>query len=149
MKMNNQSRNFAKRVQVDLLALSDSDLFHVVHQWIDKTDPSGVSIHTPEATRLALGYTSLVEARTHPLLNEESAENKVDAQWQPPSPHHLRSLIEAMDVSLFTLYVITPAFQSLHKIYPEWYEGVTFNAHLANYLRLLNDKTTHHRPEAR
>ncbi len=145
MKMNSQSRNFAKRVQVDLLALNDADLFHIVHQWVEGTDPSGVSYHTPEETRLALGYTSLVEARTRPHLGEES-ENKEETSWQPPSPDHLRSLIQAMDVTLFTLYVITPAFQSLHPTYPEWYEGVTFNAHLANYLRQLNDKSTSHKP---
>jgi hypothetical protein len=42
-----------------------------------------------------------------------------------------------MDVNMFARHVIPLAFQSLHTIYPEWYEGLTFNAHLANYLRRM------------
>ena len=45
-----------------------------------------------------------------------------------------------MDEQQFAQYVITLAFQSLHPIYPEWYDGLTFNAHLANYLRQINTK---------
>jgi hypothetical protein len=47
-----------------------------------------------------------------------------------------------MDVNLFAQYVITLAFQSLHTTYPEWYDGGTFNAHLANYLRHIKRRTT-------
>ena len=140
MKMNSQSRNFAKRVQVDLLALSDADLFHTVHHWVDGKDASGVSHETPDATRLALGYTRLVEneAHSHLLSEEIETENKEETRWQAPSPNHLRSLLTAMDVNMFTAYVIAPAFQSLHATYPEWYEGLTFNAHLAYYLRQMS-----------
>ncbi len=150
MKMNSQSRNFAKRVQVDLLALGDADLFQIVHHWVDGKDASGVSHTTPDATRLALGYTRLVEneARPHLLSEESETESKEETRWQAPSPDHLRSLLTAMDVNMFTVHVITPAFQSLHATYPEWYEGVTFNAHLANYLRRMGYEAANHKQKA-
>jgi hypothetical protein len=47
-----------------------------------------------------------------------------------------------MDVNVFARHVITLAYQALHTTYPEWYEGVTFNAHLANYLRQMKRQTT-------
>jgi hypothetical protein len=133
MKMNSQSRSFARQVQVDLLALNDTDLFHIVHHWVEEGDASGLST-TPEEVHSALGYTHVLteaQALPHPFYNTYE-EN---SQWLAPSPHHLRTLITAMDVNEFTHYIISVAFQSLHTIYPEWYEGVTFNAHLANYLR--------------
>jgi hypothetical protein len=151
MKMNSQSRNFAKRVQVDLLALSDADLFHTVHEWVGGTNAAGVSSDISDATRLALGYTRLVENETRPhLLNEEPEETEREegTQWQAPSPHHLRALITAMDVNVFTAHVITPAFQFLHPAYPEWYEGVTFNAHLANHLRRMVYEAANHKQKA-
>jgi len=37
--------------------------------------------------------------------------------------------------------VITFAYPSLHPTHPEWYDGVTFNAHLANYLRRIREET--------
>lgn len=46
-----------------------------------------------------------------------------------------------MDASMFAQHVITLAFKSLHPTYPEWYDGVTFNAHLANYLRRMRVET--------
>jgi predicted phosphoadenosine phosphosulfate sulfurtransferase len=134
MKMNSQSRSFARQVQVDLLALDDTDLFHIVHEWVEEGDASGLSI-TPEDVHTALGYTHvLTEAQTlpHPFYTNYE-EN---SQWIAPPPHELRALISAMDVNEFTHHVISVAFQSLHTTYPEWYEGVTFNAHLANYLRM-------------
>jgi len=120
--MNGQARTFVKQVQVDLLALSDADLFHTIQQWVDGNDPSAVSFDVPEDTRFALGYT-LVPSET--------------TSWQAPSPQLLRTLLTAMDVNLFARHVITLAFQSLHTLYPEWYDGLTFNAHLANYLRQM------------
>lgn len=130
MKMNGQSRNFAKQVQVDLLALCDADLFHIIHQWVDGRNLSGLSLDVPEETRLALGYT-------HVLAETEALPH---SRWHAPSPHHLRTLLTAMDVNMFTQHVITLAFQSLHATHPEWYEGLTFNAHLANHLRQMSIK---------
>jgi hypothetical protein len=60
--------------------------------------------------------------------------------WNAPDPQYLRTLLTAMDEQQFAQHVITLAFQSLHSIYPEWYDGLTFNAHLANYLRQINLK---------
>ncbi len=137
MKMNSQSRSFAKQVQVDLLALDDADLFHIVHQWVNGSNSSGL----PEEVHSALGYTRvLVEAQMLPHL---AYEKETSTQWLAPSPQNLRTLITAMDVNVFTHYVITAAFQSLHLTYPDWYEGVTFNAHLANYLRQMKKRTPH------
>ncbi|SRR6266516_5912625 len=147
MKMNGQSRSFVKQVQMDLLALCDADLFHTVHQWIDGSDASEVSLGVPEDTRFALGYTRiLTEAKplSHHHSDVPGAESEGSVQWHAPSSHHLRSLLTAMDVHLFAQHVITFAFKSLHTTYPEWFEGVTFNAHLANYLRRMRDKTANH-----
>ncbi len=55
--------------------------------------------------------------------------------WRAPEPQQLRALLSVMEATIFAQYVIPRAFQSLHPVYPEWYEGMTFNAHLANYLR--------------
>lgn len=143
MKMNGQSRNFAKQVQVDLLALSDADLFHTIHQWVEGRNLAGVSLKIPEDTLLALGYThGLAETETlpHSHYNVPGEESERSAPWLAPSPQHLRTLLSAMDVNMFTQHVITLAFQSLHKTHPEWYEGLTFNAHLANYLRQMRIK---------
>jgi len=46
-----------------------------------------------------------------------------------------------MDGSAFARHVIAFAYHSLHLTHPEWYDGVTFNAHLANYLRRRWDET--------
>ena len=143
MKMNGQSRSFVKQVQVDLLALCDADLFHTIHQWIDGRNPSGLPLDVPEDTRFALGYTHLVaETETLPHLrgDEPEAESEGTVLWHAPSPAQLRTLLTAMDVQMFAQHVIPLAFQSLHTIYPEWYDGVTFNAHLANYLRQIGMK---------
>ncbi len=144
MKMNSQSRSFVKQVQVDLLALSDADLFQTVHQWVDGRNASEFSFAVSEDTRVALGYTPMLvetEALSH-LPHERvetSSERAISTQWLAPLPHHLRAILTAMDANLFAQHVITIAFQSLHTIHPEWYDGVTFNAHLANYLRQMRD----------
>ena len=122
MKMNSNSRSFVKQVQVDLLALGDTDLFHIVHCWVDEGDGSGASADVAEETHSALGYTHLQGG---------------SVQWSPPSPHQLRLLLGAMDVKLFAQHVIPLAFRALHPTYPHWYEGLTFNAHLAHHLRLM------------
>lgn len=122
MKTNNQSRNFSKQVQIDLLALSDTDLSIVIRQWMGGENSSSTSQEITVETYTALGYIPITE-------------DDIVIQWQAPSIDQLRALLTAMDVSLFTQQVIPLAFQFLHPTYPEWYEGVTFNAHLANYLR--------------
>jgi hypothetical protein len=143
MKMNGQSRTFVKQVKLDLLALSDADLFYTLQQWVDGGNLPGIALDVPEDTRLALGYTH-VPAETEPLpylgINVPEAESEGPASWLAPSPHLLRNLLSAMNEELFVQHVITLAFQSLHPIYPEWHEGLTFNAHLANYLRQLNKR---------
>src|ERR1019366_4579883 len=125
MKMNSQSRSFARQVQVDLLALNDTDLFHIVHQWVERSDSSGSST-IPEDVRSALGYTHvLAESQTlpHPFYDSLQTERTSYAPWLAPSPHDLRTIIAAMDINAFTHYIISVAFQCLHVTYPEWYEG--------------------------
>lgn len=146
MKMNSQSRSFVKQVQMDLLALDDADLSHTVQQWIDENASSAVSLEVLEETYLALGYTHvLIEAK--PLTSGQFATSKSEdersEQWYTPSAHHLRTFLSAMDANLFARHIITFAFEALHPLYPEWHEGVVFNAHLANYLRRMKKKTAH------
>jgi hypothetical protein len=138
MKMNNQSRNFARQAQMDLLALCDADLVHIVHQWVDADNTSGILRDIPDDTYLALGYTRA--APTTALSNDLGQSIHHGTLWQAPSTQHLRALLKAMDVDVFAQHVITLAFQSLHLIYPQWYEGAVFNAHLANHLRQISTK---------
>ncbi len=138
MKMNGQSRTFVKQVKLDLLALCDADLSHIIHQWVDGRNSSGIATGVPEETFFALGYTRVLSETES--LPQPGSTNENSASWHAPSPHHLRALITAMDEQKFVQHVITFAFQSLHPIYPEWYDGLTFNAHLANYLRQINTK---------
>jgi hypothetical protein len=148
MKLNGQSRSFVKQVQVDLLALCDADLLHTVHQWIDESDSSEVAFEVPEDTRLALGYSRVLpdtEPLSHHHADMPGVGREGPARWLAPSPQHLRALIMAMDVHVFAEQVITFAFKSLHSTHPEWYDGVTFNAHLANYLRRIRDETAKQR----
>ena len=146
MKMYHQSRSFVKQVQLDLVALCDADLFNTVHQWITG-DPTRGVLDVSEETRLALGYTPVLpEAR--PLENHHAdapgEERERLAQWHAPSPQQLRSLLSTMDVHAFARHVITFAYTSLHPTHPEWYDGLTFNAHLAYYLRRMRAETANH-----
>src|SRR5690348_11743276 len=104
MKMNSQSRSFVKQVQVDLLALCDADLFHTVHQWIEGSDSSRALLDVLQETRLALGYTPLLQ-EVHPLPDRHSdipgAESERSEQWHALSPYHLRALLTEMDGSMF------------------------------------------------
>jgi hypothetical protein len=146
MKMNSQSRSFVKQVQEDLLALDDVDLSHTVQQWIDGSGSLAVPFEVPEATYLALGYTRVLAEAKLLMLNQSDAsgaESAGSAHWLAPSASQLRTLLRAMDANLFAQHVITIAFDALHPLYPEWYEGVIFNAHLANYLRRMREKTAH------
>jgi hypothetical protein len=143
MKMNGQSRTFVKQVKLDLLALSDADLSYTIRQWVDGRNLPGKSLDVPEDTRLALGYSYVpngTEAIPYLDLDAPEAGTERASSWQAPSTQDLRTLLTAMNEELFAEHVISLAFQSLHPIYPEWHEGLTFNAHLANYLRQLNKK---------
>ncbi len=143
MKMNGQSRTFVKQVKLDLLALSDADLFHIIQQWVEGSNLIEKPVDRAEEIWLALGYTrelSDTEALSQLNFNITDTEIEKPVSWNAPDPQHLRTLIAAMDEQQFAQYVITIAFQSLHPIYPEWYDGLTFNAHLANYLRQINSR---------
>jgi hypothetical protein len=143
MKMNGQSRTFVKQVKLDLLALSDADLFQIIQRWVKGSDLTGKPLDKAEEIWLALGYTrELTDAEDHSQLNFDIPETEIEepVSLKAPEPEHLRTLITAMDEQQFAQYVITIAFQSFHPIYPEWYDGLTFNAHLANYLRQINAK---------
>jgi hypothetical protein len=143
MKMNGQSRTFVKQVKLDLLALSDADLFQIIQQWVKVSNLTGKPFDRAEEIWLALGYTrelSDAENLPHLNLNMSDAEIEEPVSLKAPDPQHLRTVIAAMDEQQFAQYVIIIAFQALHPIYPEWYDGLTFNAHLANYLRQINAK---------
>lgn len=133
--MNGQSRTFVKQVQQDLLALSDTDLYHTIHQWVGNST-SGQYPDVAEDTLRILGYTQ-VAAKIPLSIDESETAQEMSAIWQSPSPTDLRTLLTSMDVNLFAQHVIVLAYRSLHPIYPEWYDGLTFNAHLANYLRQI------------
>src|SRR5689334_2955727 len=57
MKMNGQSRTFVKQVKFDLLALSDTDLFQIIQQWIKTSNLSQQPFDKTENIWLALGFT--------------------------------------------------------------------------------------------
>lgn len=140
MKMNSQSRTFVKQVQVDLLALSDTELNRTIHQWVNGKNIYGQYPDVPEDTLYALGYTHMPGAdqtSTYPPIDAPEAAQEAPAPWQPPSSIELRALLTTMDVNMFAQHVIALAYRSLHATYPEWYDGLTFNAHLANYLRQM------------
>ncbi len=138
--MRYQAQSFIKQVQVDLLALSDADLFQTIDQWGPGKEPSDLSHDAPEGTWSALGYTRAPAETEHfscPPSAKPGVEPEVREHWLAPSPQQLRSLLTEMDVKQFAQHVIAIAFQSLHATYPEWGDGSTFNAHLANYLRRM------------
>ncbi len=131
--MRYQAQTFIKQVQIDLLALSDADLFQTIDQWGPGKESSGLSHDAPEVTWSALGYTRAPAEAEHfscPPGTEPGVEPEVREHWLAPSPHQ------------------PIAFQSLHATYPEWGDGSTFNAHLANHLRWMrmnrrrNDQST-------
>ncbi len=139
MKMNRQTRTFARQVQVDLLGLSDADLFRTVHFWVN----GGLSDDVSEETLCALGYTpaeSDAHARVLKLNSLPESELAGGMQWLAPAPQQLRERLTDMSVQFFVQHVLPLAFQSLHLRHPEWDEGATFNAHLANHLRCLGMK---------
>jgi len=140
MKMKTQSQIFAKQVQDDLLALSDADLFLMIQQWIDG-EPAEPHRDVAEETRSALGYTLITIDHLSCSLSTLPESGSVGGnQWLAPTPSQLRVLLAEMDVQLFLQHILPLAFQSLHPMYPEWGEEVTFNAHLANHLRWVGKK---------
>lgn len=138
MRMNKQTRTFAKQVQVDLLTLSDTDLFQMVHLWVNEEPSGGPLSDLSKETRSVLGYTLRMD-EPHALSSSirSGSELETGIQWLAPAPQRLRELLKEMNLELFIEYVLPLAFQSLHLIHPEWGEGATFNAHLANHLRWI------------
>jgi hypothetical protein len=138
MKMNGQSRTFVKQVKLDLLALSNIDLFQIIQQWVWGNILSEQPADETEKIWSALGYT-----RENPEIEhfiQLDANIPDSASWSAPNPESLRTRIAEMDEQQFAQYVISIAFQTLHPRFPEWYDGLTFNAHLANYLRQISSK---------
>lgn len=145
--MNKQAQVFARQVQLDLLAIPDADLFQTIQLWVNGASSGSSKLSAPvlTETRLALGYTFLHgeggtvagDPLTAPLT-----ENTFEAeeQWLAPPLPILRQLLTEMDVKFFVQHVLPLAFQSLHALHPEWDEGATFNAHLANHLRQIGGK---------
>ena len=133
--MNSRTRTFAKQVQIDLLALSDAELLQIIQQWVNG-DPADLLWQAPEESMIALGYT--VHADAQDVASD--TQSKIVKHWLAPDAAHLRVLLTDMDVKIFIQDIIPLAFQAFHPTYPEWGEGLTFNAHLANYLRSLATK---------
>jgi hypothetical protein len=133
-----QTRIFARQVKEDLLALSDADLLQVVLLWVNEERHGLSGVEGGEAVLSALGFTRRSEEFT--LLSPGPlARNAPEAEtpWITPSSQSLRGLLGAMDMALFVQSVLPLAFQALSGTYSAWGEGATFNAHLANHLRLL------------
>jgi len=141
--MNKQAQVFARQVQLDLLAIPDADLFQTIQLWVNGAS-SGLSATDLTQTRLALGYT-LLSGEGGTISSGPLTENTFEAedQWLAPSLPKLRQLLTDMDVKFFVQLVLPLAFQSLHALHPEWDEGATFNAHLANHLRSIGGKQRH------
>ena len=139
MRLTRQARIFARQVQVDLLAFSDSDLFQIVHLWVSREALSS-SFEAYEEVLSALGYTLWREESSTVLSNITGTEDegRAGGQWLVPAPHHLRNLLEKMDIQNFASLVLPLAFEALHSTHPEWGEEGTFHAHLANYLRRMH-----------
>ena len=133
MKIDRQTRTFAKQVQVDLLGLADADLFQTIQQWTGE----GQARYVPQEAYTVLGYMHNTDDNYLPTMFSTQEEA---VQWLAPTPQQLRTLLTAMSMPLFVQHVLPLAFESLHILHPEWGEGATFNAHLANHLRSLGVK---------
>src|SRR5437868_6143689 len=111
MKMTKQTRIFAKQVQVDLLALTNADLFQMIHLWMH----TGLSDDISRETRSALGYTlKMEEAYTRSLRAVSGSVVEVGEEWLAPAPQQLRERLMEMDTKLFIQHVLPIAFQALH-----------------------------------
>ncbi len=136
MRLTRQARIFAKQVQVDLLALSDRGLFQIVHLWVSRESCSPPSAASADV-RCALGYTLWRGESLTSLRNNMTDDEEAKVQWLAPAPHHLRNLLEKMDLQSFAVLVLPLAFEAFHSTHPEWGEEGTFHAHLADYLRRI------------
>src|SRR5947209_6372226 len=112
MKMNGQSRTFVKQVKLDLLALSDADLFQIIQHWIEGSHLSEQPPDKVENIRFALGYTHTI-SHTENLsqLDHDLSDSEIEGpvSWIAPDPQLLRTLIAAMDEQQFAQFVITIA----------------------------------------
>ena len=131
MKIDRQTRTFAKQVQVDLLGLADPDLFQTIQLWTGE----GQAAYVSEEAYTALGYTRSGDADSNSISALSTYEGTEEVQWLAPAPQQLRGLLLDMSMPLFVQHVLPLAYESLHIRHPEWGEGATFNAHLANHLR--------------
>ncbi len=73
MRMNKQAQIFARQVQLDLLSLSDTDLFHIIHGWVNGALSASSPVISSEMP-LALGYT-LVNGETPGFIREIDSES--------------------------------------------------------------------------
>ncbi|GAC1430119.1 MAG: hypothetical protein PVS3B3_31280 [Ktedonobacteraceae bacterium] len=135
MKIDRQTRTFAKQVQVDLLGLADMDLFQTIQLWTGE----GQASYVTQEAYIALGYTRSGDD-SYPISMLSTHEGIEAVQWLAPAPQHLRDLLLDMSMPQFVQHVLPLAYESLHILHPEWGEGATFNAHLANHLRALVTK---------
>ena len=133
MKIDRQTRTFAKQVQVDLLGLADTDLLQTIQHWTGK----GQGDYVSQEAYIALGYTPGRDEDNRSMSMLSIHEGAEGTHWLAPTPQQLRSLLLEMSMPLFVQHVLPLAFESLHPLHPEWGEGATFNAHLANQLRSL------------
>jgi len=150
--MRYQVHSFIKQVQVDLLALSDADLLHTIDQWVSGKKLSGVPGDPPEEAWSALGYSltrTETECLSPPRGTMSGGKPEARELWRAPSAYHLRRRLTEMDVKQFAQHVIAIAYQSLHPTYPEWGDGSTFNAHLANHLRWIRMTRQRHAQSAK
>src|SRR5215469_9456450 len=94
--MRYQAQTFIKQVQVDLLALSDADLFQTIDQWGPGKESSGLSHDALEVTWSALGYTRGPAETEHfscPPSTKPGVEPVVREHWLAPTPQQLRKLL--------------------------------------------------------
>ena len=94
--MRYQAQTFIKQVQVDLLALSDADLFQTIDQWGPGKESSGLSHGAPEVIWSAIGYTRAPAETEHfscPPSTKPGVEPEVREHWLAPSPHQLCRLL--------------------------------------------------------
>ncbi len=136
MKIDRQTRTFAKQVQVDLLGLADTDLFQTIQLWTGEGQASYVSLEA----YAALGYMHSGDDDNYSINTLSTRGSVENTSWLAPAPQQLRDLLQDMPMPLFVQHVLPLAFESLHILHPEWGEGATFNAHLANHLRALLTK---------
>lgn len=119
----------------DLLALSDPDLFLLIHLWVELTearrDDLAATIEEDIENQLCvhLGYTILCRQsrRRYPSLAallEEEDISAVDYLLLPPTARELRTRLAAMPLAVFQGTVIRCA---LHAPHPYWVPGAASN----------------------